>query len=267
MDNGNNVYVSGNCDVTWSGPAGQDPINAFTGYYRNDIVVLKLNSSGAYQWHTFYGADVNDQVNGIVVSGGGSVYVTGWSTATWNSATGQFTLHAYSGNSDIFILNLNSSGAYQWHSFFGSASGDDAYALTRDNSGYVYVTGSSGATWNGPAGQSPLNAFTGNGDFFVLKLGDQGLAGTVRILRNGNPIKYYDKIQDAYNAAASGDTIQAQEMELVETLAFGDNKNVVIQGGYDSWFLLIPGMTTLNGALTVAGQGELTIENLIIKGP
>ena len=134
-----------------------------------------------------------------------------------------FTVGGYDKSLPLFI-----DPTYEWHSFFGSASGDDAYALARDNSGYVYVTGSSGATWNGPAGQSPLNAFTGNGDFFVLKLGDQGLAGTVRILRNGNPIKYYDKIQDAYNAAASGDTIQAQEMELVETLAFGDNKNVVI---------------------------------------
>jgi len=94
-----------------------------------------------------------------------------------------------------------------------------------------------------------------NNSIFVLKLDGSG------------NYKYYDKIQDAYNAAASGDTIQVQEMESVETLVFGDNKNVVIQGGYDSWFLLIPGMTTLKGSLTVAGQGELTIGNLVIKNP
>ena len=48
-----------------------------------------------------------------------------------------------------------------------------AMALTRDRRGNLYITGTSDVTWNGPAGQSPLHAYTGGSrDFFVLKLSD-----------------------------------------------------------------------------------------------
>ncbi len=50
-----------------------------------DIFVLKLDSSGAYQWHTFYGSSDHDYGNGIAVDGSGNVYVTGYSYATWGS--------------------------------------------------------------------------------------------------------------------------------------------------------------------------------------
>ena len=82
--------------------------------------MLKLNSSGAYQWHTFYGSRGYDGGSGIAVDGSGNVYVTGYSNATWNGPAGSSPLHAYSGDDDIFVLKLNSSGAYQWHTFYGS---------------------------------------------------------------------------------------------------------------------------------------------------
>ena len=45
----------------------------------DDIFVLKLNSSGTYQWHTFYGSSSDDYGYGIVTDGSGNVYVTGYS--------------------------------------------------------------------------------------------------------------------------------------------------------------------------------------------
>ena len=84
--------------------------------------MLKLNSSGAYQWHTFYGSAINDGAYGLAVDTGGNVYVTGYSWPTWNGPAAQAPLHAHSGGTDLFVLKLNSSGAYQWHTFYGSAS-------------------------------------------------------------------------------------------------------------------------------------------------
>ncbi len=51
------------------------------------------------------------------MDGSGNVYVTGNSSATWGTP-----LHAHSGDSeasDIFVLKLDSGGAYQWHTFYG----------------------------------------------------------------------------------------------------------------------------------------------------
>ena len=41
-----------------------------------DLFVLKLNSSGAYQWHTFYGGSDGGYPFGIAVGTTGKVYVT-----------------------------------------------------------------------------------------------------------------------------------------------------------------------------------------------
>ena len=155
LDGSGNVYVTGFSNATWNGPAGQNPLHA-----SGTIFVLKLNSSGAYQWHTFYGAGGGV---GIAVDGSGNVYVTGVSTATWNGPAGQTPLHAFSGASDIFVLKLDSSGAYQWHTFYVAYTSDYGNSIAVDSSGNVYVTGDSD-TWSGPAGQNPLHAYTGRGD-------------------------------------------------------------------------------------------------------
>jgi sRNA-binding regulator protein Hfq len=131
----------------------------------NDISVMKLDSSGAYQWHTFYGSSAYDYAYGISVDSSGNVYVAGFSYATWGSP-----LHAHSGGYyDIFVLKLNSSGAYQWNTFYGSSAYDYAYGISVDSSGNVYITGDSDATWG-----SPLHAYSGGYDIFVLKLDSSG---------------------------------------------------------------------------------------------
>ena len=173
IDDSGNVYVTGVSHAAWNGPARQNPLNAYSGGH--DIFVLKLNSSGAYQWHTFYGSSGYDEGNGIAVDGSGNLYVTGYSDATWNGPDGQSPLHAYSGSEEIFVLKLNSSGAYQWHTFYGS-SGDyeRGNCIAIDGSGNVYVTGYSDATWKGLAMEFPLHVYSGGADIFVLKLNSSG---------------------------------------------------------------------------------------------
>jgi hypothetical protein len=175
---GGNVYVAGFSYATWYGPSPgfASPLNDHSSGNNYDIFVLKLDSSGTYQWHTFYGSALEDRVRGIAVYGG-NVYVTGFSFDTWNGpAVTDLPLNDYSGGQDIFVLKLDSSGTYQWHTFYGSASEDRGYGIAVYGSGNVYVAGYSSATWNGPGSTAPLNAFIGVGgqDIFVLKLDSSG---------------------------------------------------------------------------------------------
>jgi hypothetical protein len=173
LDTSGNIYVAGYSSITWNGPSGQIPLNVFGG--SNDIVILKLNNAGVYQWHTFYGTTHYDEAYGIVVDSSANVYVAGRTEATWNGPSGQLPLHDVAGPGlEIFILKLNSAGAYQWHTFYGSSNRDESYCIALDSSANVYVAGYSNATWNGPAGQIPLNAFAGNYDMVILKLNSAG---------------------------------------------------------------------------------------------
>jgi hypothetical protein len=172
VDKSGNVYVTGYSGVAWDGPGPTSPLNPYSGVA--DIVVLKLNSSGAYQWHTFYGSAGGDDYGyGIAVDGSGNVYVTGYSGVAWDGPGPTSPLNPYSGSFDIVVLKLNSSGAYQWHTFYGSAGGaDEGFGIAVDGSGNVYVTGFSSATWDGPGPTPPLNPYSGNADIVVLKMSD-----------------------------------------------------------------------------------------------
>ena len=173
VDGNGNVYVTGHSLSSWQGAGGIDPLHGHTGQY--DIVLLKLNSKGVYQWHTFYGGGGGDSGDGVGVDANGNVYVTGYSTETWQGDGDVNPIHAYSGGNDIFVLKLNEQGDYQWHTFYGGVGSDwPGYkGIAVDRSGNVYATGGS-SQWQGDGGSDPLNPYTGGLEIFLLHLDSNG---------------------------------------------------------------------------------------------
>jgi hypothetical protein len=81
-------------------------------------VVLKLNSSGVYQWHTFYGSSAGDYAWDGAVDGSEGVYIAGYSYATWQGDDGTAPLYNHSGgpsNADIAILKLFDPAGADYH--------------------------------------------------------------------------------------------------------------------------------------------------------
>ena len=168
------VYVAGISDTAWNGDGNISPIHGHSGSFSYDIVVLKLDTSGVYQWHTFYGAgdSEDDYGSGIAVTTDG-VYVSGNSNATWNGDGDTLPIHGHSGSSAIAVLKLDTSGAYQWHTFYGSFGNDYGYGIAVMADG-VYVSGSSEFTWNGDGDTLPIHGHSGSLDIAVLKLDTSG---------------------------------------------------------------------------------------------
>jgi len=141
-------------------------------------VVLKLDNSGIYQWHTYYGAGAGaaDEAGyGIAAAANGSaVYITGSAPGTWLGDGNTAPLHAFSGGAgfsiDIMALKLSNSGVYQWHTFYGGGEYDDiGRGIAVDGSGNPYITGYSYITWG-----TPLHAHHKEKDIAVLKLNANG---------------------------------------------------------------------------------------------
>ena len=74
----------------------------------------------------------------------------------------------------------------------------------------------------------------------------------------------YNALQDAYNGAADGDTIQSQADFFSENLDFSRNISVSIMGGYDCNYLTNVQKSVVNGTVTIRG-GSVTMENIIIR--
>jgi hypothetical protein len=173
IDASGNVYVTGFSYGAWQADGGAAPLHTHSGV--SDLVVLKLDSSGVYQWHTFYGSSLCDEGRGISIDGRGHVYVTGISCGAWQGESEQSPLHGYNGNEDLVVLKLDSAGIYQWHTFYGSSSSDYGKAIAIDFSGDVYITGYSWVTWSGNGDVEPLHAHSGYFDLVVLKLDSAGI--------------------------------------------------------------------------------------------
>ena len=134
-----------------------------------------LNIAPTYEWHTFYGPGAGNIGNAITTDGSGNVYVTGTSFGTWQGDGATNPLHPFTGESDIVVLKLNSSGQYQWHTFYGSD--EYGYGIAIDGSGNVYVTGDSEETWQGDDEVNPLHPYSGGTDY-LRELMPSQLTGT-----------------------------------------------------------------------------------------
>ncbi|MEM7028058.1 MAG: SBBP repeat-containing protein [Chloroflexota bacterium] len=117
-------------------------------------------------WLTFMGGAGNDQVERVVVDSSGNQYIVGLSTAAWGSP-----VRAYSSGWDVSVIKLDSTGALVWHTFLGGTSNDQGNGIALDNSGNIYVTGTSFGPWG-----SPLVGYTaGNTEGYVAKLNSNGV--------------------------------------------------------------------------------------------
>lgn len=112
--------------------------NAFvTGYSTEsgngyDMTTIKYNTNGDSIWKARYNNGLNDIAYAITLDNGGNVYITGESDGNGT-------------NGDYATVKYDSSGQQQWvkrYDFTGQYS-DVATSITVDNSGSLYVTGSS----------------------------------------------------------------------------------------------------------------------------
>ncbi len=124
--------------------------------------------TGEYAWHTFMGASGNENGFQIAVDSSDNIFVVGRAGETWNGPSATPPLNAYQGGNEIFVLKLNPSGQYEWHTFLGCSVNDMGYTITTDGTN-VYVAGNSSATWG-----TPVNAYNSGADIMVAKLNSNG---------------------------------------------------------------------------------------------
>ncbi len=202
VDDAGNVYLAGAVSWAWT-ENGATPLHPYNG--ANDSVIIKLNSAGVYQWHTFYGGTWNDKATSLVVDTDGNLYVTGYSEKSWNGDGDTAPLHPYSsdsGRTEIFVLKLNSAGVYQWHTFYGGTGDDNVSIIALSGTNDLVAVGISNfmtTTWMGDDNTAPLHSTGG--------------AWALKLTRTGNYLWHTFYGNNAYDVAvaANGDLYVAQE--------------------------------------------------------
>jgi hypothetical protein len=156
------LLVTGHSKNTWGAP-----VRPHSGDWYGDAFVTQLNAqTGARQWNTFLGGAGTDEGQGIACSSG-SVYVAGYSDATWGSPRAPFP-----GKSEnAFVARLGGNGVLQWNTFMGGGDYEDdrANALTVGPGGRIFIAGQSSDTWG-----TPIHPHADDRDAFVAQLNTSG---------------------------------------------------------------------------------------------
>ncbi|RYY17047.1 MAG: hypothetical protein EOO36_10285, partial [Cytophagaceae bacterium] len=132
-DASGNIFMTGL--ITGAVSFGGTNLTGAGGY---DIVVAKLNASGAWQWAKQAGGSGYDQGNGIALDASGNVFAIG----TY-SGTGSFggTSLTSAGNDDLAVLKLSNSGTWLWAKSAGGANRDQGNSIAVDATGNALIAG------------------------------------------------------------------------------------------------------------------------------
>lgn len=134
-----------------------------------DMFVVKLDSAGNHSWSKSFGNTVNQNATNVAVSASGDVYVTGTCAGAIDFGAGPV---AAIGDSDAFLLSLDSTGGHRWSKRWGAGNAyQGGSSVAVDSSNDVVVAGYCQGSIDFGTGTLPGH---GGLDVFVAKLDTSG---------------------------------------------------------------------------------------------
>lgn len=118
-----------------------------------DVLLVKFNATGEYQWGKLFGGSGTESVGGIVEAPNGDIILSG-TTDSWGA-----------GNYDAYIARFSSAGTLLWAKAYGYTDDDNGNGIASDASGNIYMTGS---TQNWVAGGTDTQ------DAYIMKVSSDG---------------------------------------------------------------------------------------------
>jgi Beta-propeller repeat len=126
LDSSSNIIITGYT----SGVLGTQ------NFGNSDVFVMKLSPLGILTWVKQWGSTLQDQGNALDCDASGNIYVAGLTSGGFNG-------NSSSGNRDMFLMKVSSTGADLWSKQFGSSADDQAWAVKYRSDSAIYVGGHS----------------------------------------------------------------------------------------------------------------------------
>lgn len=166
------LVINGSGDTNIASPGGQTPLNGYNSL--TDVLVMKLSSTGALSWYTFFGSAGTDAGTAVASAPDGSLLIAGNASANVATLQGKTPNNAYVGADDYMIIKLSASGAVSWYTFLGGAGTDIPTGVAVMPDLGAAVTGRANAAVASMQGVTPGAAYAGNFDHMVVRLTPAG---------------------------------------------------------------------------------------------
>ncbi|HXA49128.1 MAG TPA: SBBP repeat-containing protein, partial [Candidatus Acidoferrum sp.] len=141
-----------------------------------DAFVAKYAAAGTLAWLTYLGGSGDDEANGIAVDASGSPVVTGGTASTNFPTVTPYQASSAGGARDMFVTRVSPDGTkFAWSTYLGGSADELGNAIALDNSGNVYVGGTTNST-NFPASSGWQGSNRGGADGTVTEFSADGSA-------------------------------------------------------------------------------------------
>jgi hypothetical protein len=192
----------------------------------SDIYVVKLDSGGNVQWTKTIGGSSQDVAYSIIQSSDGGYVVAG--------GTGSFG----AGDSDIYVVKLDSSGNVIWTKTIGGSLTDVAYSIIQSSDGGYAVAGYTGSFG------------AGGWDIYVVKLDASGNVQWTKTIGGS----YGDEANSIIQSSDGGYVVAG----WTESFGAGDRDMFVVKldsSGNVQWTKTIGGSND-DGALSIIQSSD-----------
>ncbi len=168
---------------SWSNISGDKTENSNGGF---DCWIIKTDSVGAIQWQNTIGGSNQDFLTSAIQTFEGGYLLGGYSTSN-KSGDKTENLHGTFGNTDYWIIKMDSSGNILWQNSIGGNFGDYLHCIIQAIDGNYVLAGYSKSNISGDKTENSL----GYEDFWVMKItGNYNLIqGKAFADLNGNQIQ------------------------------------------------------------------------------
>jgi gliding motility-associated-like protein len=177
IDKSAHLYITGMFKDTVDFDPGNGVYKLIADTGARDMFILKLDSAGNFIWVKQLKGNEATFPTGIAFDSLANPVITGYFAGTTDFDPGPgSSIETSLGNTDIFIMKLDSSGIYQWSKHLGNAGNDGPWGLILDHQDNIMIYGS----YTGPADLDPgpgvlyLNSIGLNYNILFIKLNSSG---------------------------------------------------------------------------------------------
>lgn len=132
------------------------------GIASSDADILKLDSTGNFEWYNLYGGSGVENAKSIVQTpDSGYIFV-----ASSTSSDGDVAKNY--GVSDYWIVKINKDGFIQWQKNYGGSGSEEPFAMSTTTDGGLVIAGRTNS------GDSDVTGHHRNDDYWVIKIDSAG---------------------------------------------------------------------------------------------
>lgn len=256
-----NAFIIGNTNSIIPVSKNAYKASSVGGY---DCFLAKVDINGSVLLYSSYiGGSNDDFANAMAIDPSNNIYITGYTNSTNFPTTVDVYSNSYKGNSDCFVVKMNTDlPGLSYSTLIGGAYGDYANAIAIDINRNAYITGYTYSA-DYPTSTIAISNYTyGNYDAFVTKLNSTGSALDYSTYIGGSNHDYGTAIavNSKGNAFVAGNTYSN---DFVTTSnGYDTRQNGTVDGFI---FKLNPTGTTLAFSSYFGGIGDESISAIVLK--